>query len=185
MTHAMLVNSGLSFWFWPLATQAAIHIKNCVPHSSIPPNSTPFKGWFKWKPDLSHLRPFGALITARKTNSDQLTKVAPQGEEGHFVGYVHDAKGYLGWFPHSRIIHPHRNVQFHGFPDFLPSPPLSEILWDDIPMDLEPHFHDRDSHIILEQHSNPANEHTTASEHTPASECISPPEGNPAIKHNE
>jgi len=106
MTCVMLVDGSLSFWFRPLAAQAAIHIKNCVPRTSLPPNTTPFEGWFKQKPDFSHLRPFGALITARKTNSDQLTKIAPQGEEGHFVGYVHDAKGYLIWFPDSRIICP-------------------------------------------------------------------------------
>jgi len=82
MMHAMLVDSGLSFWFWPLAARATVHIKNHVPYFSLPPNTTPFEGWFKRKPDLSHLRPFGALITARKTNSDQLIKIAPRGEEG-------------------------------------------------------------------------------------------------------
>jgi len=106
MTCAMLVNSGLSFWFWPLAAQAAVHIKNRVLHFSLPPNTTPFEGWFKRKPDLSHLRPFGALVTVRKTNSDQLIKIAPRGEEGRFVGYAHDAKGYLVWFPVSKIICP-------------------------------------------------------------------------------
>jgi len=46
-------------------------------------------------------------------------------------------------------------------------------------MDLEPHFHDRETHIILEQHSNPATEHITAIEHTSASEH------DPAIAHNQ
>jgi hypothetical protein len=185
MMRAMLVDSGLSFWFWPLAAQAAVHIKNRVPHSSLPPDSTPFQGWFKRKPDLSHLRPFGALVTTRKTNSDQLTKIAPRGEEGRLVGYARDAKGYLVWFPHSRTIRPRRDIQFHGFPNFLPSPPLSEILWDDIPTDLEPHFRDSVPRIILEQCSNPANEHITASEHISASERISAPEHTPALEHNE
>ncbi|KAJ6467033.1 hypothetical protein DFH09DRAFT_807866, partial [Mycena vulgaris] len=59
---AMLVDSGLSSWFWPLAAQAGVHIKNCVPHASLP-DMSPFEGLFKRKPDLSHLRPFGALVT--------------------------------------------------------------------------------------------------------------------------
>jgi hypothetical protein len=138
MMRAMLVDSSLTFWFWPLAAQAAVHIKNRVPHASLASNTTPFEGWFKRKPDLSHLRPFGALVTARKTDSDDLMKIVPRGEEGRFVGYAHDSKGYLIWFPDSRTIRPCRDIEFHGFPNFLPSPPLSDILWDDIPMDLEP-----------------------------------------------
>lgn len=43
MMHAMLVDSRLSFWFWPLAAQAAIHIKNHVPHCSLLPNTTSFE----------------------------------------------------------------------------------------------------------------------------------------------
>ncbi|KAF7374996.1 Integrase catalytic domain-containing protein [Mycena sanguinolenta] len=149
MTRAMLVDSSLSSWFWPLAAQAAVHIKNRVPHASLESGMTPFEGWFKCKPDLSHLRPFGALVTARKTNSDELMKLVPRGEEGRFVG---------------------RDVEFHGFPDFLPSPPLSDILWDDIPVDLEPRFRDTGDRIILEQSSNPASERNIAIEHNPASE---------------
>jgi len=159
MACAMLVDSGLTFWFWPLSAHTATHIKNCVPHSSLDSKLTPFEGWFKHKPDLSHLRPFGVLVTARKTNSDQLTKIAPQGEEGCFVRYAHDARGYLVWFPDSKIICPHWDVKFHGFPVSLPSPPISDILWDDIPMDVEPHFCDNENCIILEQDSTPAIKH--------------------------
>ncbi|KAJ7770852.1 hypothetical protein DFH07DRAFT_680884, partial [Mycena maculata] len=54
----------------------------------------PFECWFQRKPDLSHLRLFGALVTSRKTNSDVLNKVVPRGEEGRFVGYAKDSKGY-------------------------------------------------------------------------------------------
>jgi hypothetical protein len=173
MTRAMLVDSSLTVWFWPLAAQAAVHIKNRVPHASLKPDTTPFEGWFKRKPDLSHLRPFGALVTTRKTNSDELMKLVPRGEEGRFVGYARDSKGYLIWFPNSRTIRPHCDIEFHGFPDFLPSPPLSEILWDDIPTDLEPRFRDKEDRIILEQPSTIASEHNPAIEH------------NPAFEHNE
>jgi len=159
MAHAMLVDSSLTFWFWPLSAHAATHIKNCVPHSSLDSKETPFQGWFKCKPDLSHLRPFGVLVTARKSNSDQLTKIIPWGEEGRFVGYACHARGYLIWFPDSRTVCPRRDVKFHGFPVSLPSPPISDILWDDIPMYVEPCFRDNEDHIILEQDSTPATEH--------------------------
>src|ERR1700761_5595337 len=42
MVRAMLVDAGLTFWFWPLAAQAAVHIKNRVLHTSNPAGVTPF-----------------------------------------------------------------------------------------------------------------------------------------------
>jgi hypothetical protein len=140
MTHAMLVDANLPHLFWPLAAQAAVHIKNRIPHRSLPPNTTPYEVWFKKQADLSHLRPFGALITCQKMDSDSLNKVTEQGEEGRFMGYARNAKGYLIWFPETQVIHTQCDVVFHGFPSFLPALALSEILWDDIPYDLEPHF---------------------------------------------
>lgn len=142
MLRAMLVDANLSHWFWPLAAQAGVHIKNRIPHSSLPTNTTPFESILKKRADLSHIRPFGALVTSRKTNSDTLNKVSTRGEEGRFVGYARDSKGYLIYFPHSRAIRVRRDVQFHGFPVTLPSPPPSEVLWDDIPFELEKRFRD-------------------------------------------
>jgi hypothetical protein len=43
MTRALLIDANLSAWFWPFAMQTAVHIKNCVMHSSLPPNKTPFE----------------------------------------------------------------------------------------------------------------------------------------------
>lgn len=146
----MLVDAGLTNWFWPLSSQAAIHIKNRVPHASLEPNTTPFQHWFKRKPDLSHLRPFGALVTSRKTNSTELNKLTPRGEEGRFVGYSRDSRGYLVWLPESRAIRTRRDVTFHGFPEWLPSPPLSDFLWDDLRFDLEPSFQDAEECFTIE-----------------------------------
>src|ERR1700761_3098626 len=174
MTRAMLVDCGLTVWFCSLATRVSGHIKNRGPHASLDAGRTPFQGWFKRKPDLAHLRPFGSLVTARKTDSTAQMKFASRGEEGRFVGYARDSKGYLIWFPHSRTVRPRRDVEFHGFPSFLPSPPLSDILWEDVPTELEPHFHDPESRIALEAPSGPGDELST-----PASTQ------NPAFERNE
>jgi len=40
MAHAMLVDSGLTFWFWPLSAHTATHIKNRIPHSSLESKGT-------------------------------------------------------------------------------------------------------------------------------------------------
>ncbi|KIK66253.1 hypothetical protein GYMLUDRAFT_55595 [Collybiopsis luxurians FD-317 M1] len=137
--HAMLVNGNLPPWFWPLSAQASVHVRNHIPHPAVLPDTTPFKHWVKKHADLSHLRPFGALVTARKTNSDTLNKAAECGEEGRFVGYTRDAK---------------------GFPTSLPSLPPLQLLWDDMLFDLEDRFLETDElkrssiNIVLREITN-------------------------------
>lgn len=98
MACAMLIDADLSNWFWPFAIQAAVHIKNRIPHSALPPHQTPFEFWHRHKPNLSHLRLFGVPCTVRIISND-LSKFQPRGEAGRFLGYAKDAKGYLIWVP--------------------------------------------------------------------------------------
>jgi hypothetical protein len=138
MARAMLIDANLRDFFWPFAVLAAVHIKQRVPHASLPPNITPFQLWFKRRPDLSHLRPFGTNCTARII-ANQLTKFEPRGEAGRFLGYAKDAKGYLIWVANANgnggTVKVRRDVTFHNFPTPIPSPniPLHySPLWDDI-----------------------------------------------------
>jgi Integrase core domain len=116
MARAMLIDADLGDYFWPFATQAAVHIKNRVTHSSLPPNKTPFEFWHKYKPNLSHLRLFGSPCTSRVL-PHSATKFSPRGESGRFLGYAKDAKGYLVWIPgpngQGGNVKPRRDVTFH------------------------------------------------------------------------
>ncbi len=143
MARAMLIDANLADFFWPLAAQAATHILNRLPTAALPPDTTPFHLWWKKPPDLSHLRIFGTRVVSRKTNADSLNKITARGEQGIFVGYATDAKGYLIWFPESRTVRARRDVTFLE-PVVLPSPnPVgSSPLWDDVFSDLEKRFVD-------------------------------------------
>jgi hypothetical protein len=139
MARAMLIDSDLSDWFWPFAIQAAVHIKNRVPHSNLPPHKTPFEFWHGYKPNLSHLRHFGAYCTSRITPSNALQKFDPRGESGQFLSYAKDAKGYLVWVPnpggHGGALKTRRDVIFHGLPIPAPAPSVHDDLtplWDDV-----------------------------------------------------
>lgn len=135
MARAMLLDAKISDYFWPLAIQAAIHIKNRVPHRALPREVSPYERWFGHKPSINHFRRFGCKVTARKLNSDTLPKLAPRGEQGVMMGYAQDAKGYLIWFPHANNIRVRRDVNFHDDNHPLLSPPTfehSERMWDDI-----------------------------------------------------
>jgi hypothetical protein len=136
----MLIDANLRDFFWPFAVQAAVHIKQRLPHSSLPSNITPFELWCSHRPNLSHLRPFGINCTARIITDHPSSKFQPRGEAGRFLGYAKDAKGYLIWVPSatgsSGTVKVHRDVVFHDFPTPSPSPnvhPSYSPLWDDVP----------------------------------------------------
>jgi hypothetical protein len=138
MVCALLINTDLSDWFWPFAIQTVVHIKNCIPHSILPPNKTPFEFWHRFKPNLSHLRPFGTQCTAHIL-SNTLSKFDSRGESGRFLGYAKDAKGYLIWVPGPNncegIIKTCRDVAFHDFPPTMAVAPVNDNLsplWDDV-----------------------------------------------------
>ena len=134
MARALLLDASLTEWFWPFAILTAVHLKNRVPHSNLPPGKTPFEFWHRYKPNLSHLRPFGAPCTSRIL-SNTLSKFDPRGESGRFVGYARDAKGYHIWVPnlggHGGTLKTRRDVVFHDFPSSTP-PDNTLPLWDEI-----------------------------------------------------
>lgn len=114
MARAMLIDAEFSDWFWPFAIQTAVHIKNRVPHKALPKDVTPFQLWFGSRPDLSHIRPFGAHCTSRIVKSVDLKKFEHRGERGRFIGYARNAKGYLFWDPSSKRVLTRRDLVFHG-----------------------------------------------------------------------
>ena len=157
MVRAMLINGNLSDFFWPFATQAAVHIKNRLPHSALPPDKTPFELWHRYKPNLSHLRLFGAPCTSRIL-SNNLSKFQPHGKAVHFLGYAKDAKGYLLWIPgpngQRSSVKSQRDVIFHDAPPIQTVPPLNRELaplWEDTPFPehLVPYVLTNPSKLIL------------------------------------
>jgi hypothetical protein len=91
MARAMLLDSELSAFFWPFAITTAVYLKNRLPHSALPPHTTPYERWFGSKPDLSNIRPFGAHCTSRIANTPA-SKLQPRGETGRFLGYALESK---------------------------------------------------------------------------------------------
>lgn len=117
MLRAMLLDADMSDWFWPLAIQMAVHIKNRVPHKALPPHTSPYERWYQTKPSFSRLRPFGAPCIAKILPASSLTKLEPRAEQGRFVGYSKTSKGFLFWHPQSRSIKVRRDDEV----DFRPS----------------------------------------------------------------
>jgi hypothetical protein len=70
-----------------------------------------------YKPNLSHLRLFGAHCTSRITPASG-TKLSPRGEHGWHLGYAKDARGYIVWVPNETgpggSVKVRRDVKFHN-----------------------------------------------------------------------
>ena len=85
MVRSLLYSAGLHPKFWSYALLHAVHLKNRLWHSSI--NQTPFQAWTGTRPDISHLRTFGSLVSPRR-NGIRPAKLDKHTYDGMFLGYT-------------------------------------------------------------------------------------------------
>jgi len=89
MVRSLLYSSGLPPKYWSAALVHAVHLKNRLWHSALA--CTPFELWNGHKPDLSHLRVFGSLLTTR-IPGDRPAKLDRHTYDGIFLGYEGSTK---------------------------------------------------------------------------------------------
>ena len=89
---AMLTEAKLPASFWGECAAAMVHVWNRLPTAALP-QITPYEGWYKRKPDVSHLRVWGctAYVYVQK---DKRKSLEPHMEKCVFIGYP---EGYKGW----------------------------------------------------------------------------------------
>ena len=97
----MLAASGLPKSTWAEAVTTASYLRNRSPVSGR--HKTPHELFFGTKPDVSHLRVFGARAYAL-TPKALRTKLENTSEPGHFIGYPAGTKGYKILLDSGRII---------------------------------------------------------------------------------
>ena len=91
---AMLYDQGLPLHLWVEACNTTVYVQNRCPHRILG-MSTPEEAYSGKKPDLSHLRIFGANIYMH-VMKDARKKLEPTTKVGIFVGYTpHNYRVYL------------------------------------------------------------------------------------------
>ena len=103
----MLIEKGLPKVLWPLAVQAAAHIRNRCYNDRI--KSTPYFMMTGRKPNLSKMWIFGSDCYAYKHDHKKLD---PRCEKGMFVGYSKNSPAYLVYNAQTGKISKHRLVKF-------------------------------------------------------------------------
>ena len=97
----MLAGASLPKNLWAEAVVTANYVRNRSPVSGR--DNTPFELFFGKKPDVSHLRTFGARVYTL-TPKQLRNKLQPTSEPGRFIGYPASTKGYKILLDDGRII---------------------------------------------------------------------------------
>jgi hypothetical protein len=91
-TRAMLYKSGAPKYLWADAISTANYIRNRSPYSGG--EKVPYEMFHGSKPDVSHLRVFGAKAYALLPPHKRQDKLSARSQLGTFVGYPQGTKGY-------------------------------------------------------------------------------------------
>jgi len=92
MAKSMMKEKDISQGFWVEAIHTAVHILN---KAHLRPNSdkTPYHLWFGRPPTIKHFKVFGSKCYI-KNNDENMGKYDDRVDDGIFLGYATDSKGY-------------------------------------------------------------------------------------------
>ncbi|GJX71612.1 putative ribonuclease H-like domain-containing protein [Tanacetum coccineum] len=108
--RTMLADSKLPTMFWTEAVSTACYVLNRVLVTQ-PHNKTPYELVSGKVPNISHLKPFGCLVTILNT-SDHLGKFEGKADEGFIVGYAAHSKAYRVYNLSSKKIEETLNLRY-------------------------------------------------------------------------
>ncbi|GKB39348.1 putative ribonuclease H-like domain-containing protein, partial [Tanacetum coccineum] len=108
--RTMLADSKLPTMFWTEAVSTACYVLNRVLVTK-PHNKTPYELVSGKVPNISHLKPFGCLVTILNTN-DYLGKFKGKADEGFIVGYAAHSKAYRVYNLSSKKIEETLNLRY-------------------------------------------------------------------------
>lgn len=109
MARCLLIQAKLPPMFWAEAVSTANYIRNRVPTSSLQ-GKTPYQLWTGKLPDVRHFHEFGSKVycLSRKPG---IGKLEPRGQEGIFLGYAQESKGYRIWIPSIKQVVISRDIK--------------------------------------------------------------------------
>jgi hypothetical protein len=93
MARAMMSERDISQTFWVEVVYTTIHI---LRKAHLRPNSdkTPYELWFGRPTSIKHFKVFGSKCYI-KNNDDHMGKFDSRYDEGIFLGYATNSKGYI------------------------------------------------------------------------------------------
>ncbi|KAE9265881.1 hypothetical protein PF001_g30703 [Phytophthora fragariae] len=100
MTKATMAQAGFPRSLWPEAMRNAVYVKNRVYNKGN--QGIPYEMMFGVKPDVHHIRKFGALAYVHVPLAPGRKKLHPNAKIGYVLGYAEDVVGCKVFFPEER-----------------------------------------------------------------------------------
>jgi hypothetical protein len=121
LSRAMLIANDLPEFLWEYAVLHAAYLRNCS-YTQYLANSTPYQGWHNIKPNVSHLREFGAPIWILLQGQKEQWKMLPKSKRQAYVGFDDGARVVKYYNAETRKVLTSHN--FHNItPPDNPTPP--------------------------------------------------------------
>ena len=96
LARAMLDDQDLPEFLWEYAISHAAYVRNRAYTKSLG-TLTPYQGWFNKKPNIAHLREFGAPIWILLQGQKEQPKMLPKSKRRIYVGY-HDGSNSVKYY---------------------------------------------------------------------------------------
>ena len=108
--RAMIHDQDLPMHLWEEFARTMVYVQNHTPHRVLE-NKTLEEVFFGKKPEVSHLKIFGCLVSIH-IPKEQRTMLDPSRKKGVFVGYSEILKDYRIYFLEFKKIDISRDVTF-------------------------------------------------------------------------
>ena len=103
-------------FLWEYAINHATYLRNRAYTKSLQ-NQTPYEKWFQNKPNISHLREFGAPVWVLLQGQKKLRKIEPKSRQRIFIGYDEGSKSIKYYNAQTRKVLTSRNIRFLSLTD--------------------------------------------------------------------
>ena len=123
LSRAMLRAQDLPEFLWEYALLNAVYVRNRSFTTHLG-NYTPFEGWFKRKPNVSHLREFGAPVWVLLQGQKEDRKMLPKSKRQVYVGFDDGAKAVKYFNAETRKVLTSRNFRTINPPPETPPEPI-------------------------------------------------------------
>ena len=134
ISRAML--RGLPEFLWEYAVNHSSYLRNRS-YTKALHDQTPYQKWFNIKPNVSHLREFGAPVWVLLQGQKKPRKMETKSRQRIFVGYDDGSKSIKYYNAETRKVLTSRNIRFLALTD-TETPPEPMVLLPDGPREGEP-----------------------------------------------
>jgi transposase InsO family protein len=117
LARAMIIEQELPEFLWEHAVLHAAYIRNRSYTRTLQGESTPYELWHKNKPNVAHLREFGAPVWILLQGQAMQRKLQPKSKRRAYVGFDDDPKAIKYYTAETKKVLTSRNYHFLSPPE--------------------------------------------------------------------